>query len=532
MKPLLEARGLSLRFGSLSLVQDLDMVLHPGEIVGIAGQCGAGKSVVVALLAGVQQPDSGELIFAGRRLTWPFSARELGMEVIHQQPEMVEELDLTGNVFLGNELGRSFGGRWLRIPDRRRMDAEAARILNELGMSYRSLRQRAVHLTSEQRQLIAIARAMTHRARLVIIDDPGLMLSYAYQQKLLSLIQGWRAHGAAVLYASDNVDHLMAVTDRIMVLRRGQCTAEYATKDTDRERILAATIGASAQQELTPIIWALDSYYRAREQAEKLANRRKLLEHELGTPELDRQILDQLADHLNVLDRANVALQEAQRRLLSELERERKRLAREIHDQVIQDLLAVGYRLEELQSGLEQGPAEEEIQNVRADVRMVVDDLRQICGTLRPPTIDSFGLGSALQSFAHDWSRRTGIAVKVFVDPNLGRLPESTELSIFRIVQEGLSNIRKHASATSTDIQLSRTSSRRLLLVVADNGQGLPEGFDLARTSADGHYGLLGINERAALLGGWCRLRNNPEGGALLQVEIPHLPVDQTDLTL
>jgi len=89
MKPLLEARVLSLRFGSLSLVQDLDMVLHPGEIVGIAGQCGAGKSVVVALLAGVQQPDSGELIFAGRRLTWPFSARELGMEVIHQQPEMV-----------------------------------------------------------------------------------------------------------------------------------------------------------------------------------------------------------------------------------------------------------------------------------------------------------------------------------------------------------------------------------------------------------------------------------------------------------
>lgn len=529
MAPLLRASDLSLSFGALTLIKGVDLEISPGEVLGIAGQSGAGKSMLVMVLAGVQAPDSGVLTFAGRRMDWPFRARELGIEVIHQQPETVGALDITRNVFLGNELGWSLGGRWLRVPDRRRMDAEAARILTDLGMSYRSLHERVANLTGEQRQLIAIARAMTHPARLIIIDDPGLLLSYPYQQKLLSLVQSWRAQGAAVIYGSDNVDHLMAVTDRIMVLRNGRCTAQYFTEETDREAILAATVGSADQQELTPIIWALDSYYRAREQAEKLANRQELLERELGASDLNRQIIDQLADQVNVLDRANAALQEAQRRLLSELELERKRLAREIHDQVIQDLLAVGYQLEELESGPAVTPRlEEELQSVRADVRNVVSDLRHICGELRPPTIDSLGLGPTLQSFVHEWSKRTGIAVNMTLDPNLGRLPESTELSIFRIVQEGLNNVRKHAAAQQVDISLEHTSPRRLLLTIADDGRGLASDFDPLQLPAGGHYGLSSISERVALLGGRWKFQNRPEGGALILAEIPHPRIEPT----
>src|SRR5690606_7647596 len=97
------------------------------------------------------------------------------------------------------------------------------------------------------------------------------------------------------------------------------------------------------------IIWALDSYYRAREQAEKLRQRQSLVERNLGTRDgLDRQLIDHMADEIDALDSANSALQDAQRRLLAELERERKRLAREIHDQVIQDMLGVNYELEEI----------------------------------------------------------------------------------------------------------------------------------------------------------------------------------------
>jgi signal transduction histidine kinase len=321
------------------------------------------------------------------------------------------------------------------------------------------------------------------------------------------------------------------VTDRIIVLRHGRAIAEYRTDETDREEILAAMVGAADQQQLTPIIWALDSYYRAREQAEKLHQRQSLLECKLETHDgLNHQLIDQLADQISALDQANVALQDAQRRLLMELEQERKRLAREIHDQVIQDMLGVGYRLEEVAADAEVTPTlEEAINDVRGSVRDLVGDLRHICGTLRPPTIDSLGLGSALQSYTHEWSKRTGIRVALDLDPNLGRLPESTELSIFRIVQEGLNNVRKHAAASTVEICLEHTSPRRLMLAIADDGCGLAADFDLARLSAEGHYGVLGITERVALLGGRWRFQNRPEGGALIQVEIPHPRVEQAD---
>ena len=323
----------------------------------------------------------------------------------------------------------------------------------------------------------------------------------------------------------------MTVTDRIVVLRHGRLIAEHRTDETHRDAILAAMVGAADQQQLTPIIWALDSYYRAREQAEKLNHQQSSLEHELGAPDvLRQQIIHQLADQVSALDHANLALQDAQRRLLTELEQERKRLAREIHDQVIQDLLGVGYRLEELEAEPAVTPAiGEELQDIRGSVRDLVGDLRHICGALRPPAIDSLGLGSALQSYTHEWSKSTGTPITLSLDPNLGRLPEATELSIFRIVQEGLNNVRKHATAATVDIRLEHTSPRRLVLAIADDGRGLADDFDLAKLSAEGHYGVLGITERVALLGGQCRFQNRPGGGTLIQVEIPHPRAEQVD---
>jgi signal transduction histidine kinase len=164
---------------------------------------------------------------------------------------------------------------------------------------------------------------------------------------------------------------------------------------------------------------------------------------------------------------------------------------------------------------------------VRDSIRELVDDLRHICGNLRPPTIDSLGLGAALQSYTHDWSRRTTIPVTLDLDANLGRLPETIELSIFRIVQEGLSNVRKHAQAGAAQVRLQHTSPRSLMISIADDGRGLADDFDLSGLSAEGHYGLLGISERVALLGGRLKLQNQARGGLLIQVEIPHPRVAQ-----
>jgi signal transduction histidine kinase len=414
------------------------------------------------------------------------------------------------------------------------MDTEAARILSELGMSFGSLRQKVANLSGEQRQLIAIARAMTHPARLVIVDDPTLLLSYPYQQRLLSLIQAWQQQGTAVLFCSDNLDNLMAVTDRIVALRHGHNVAEYRTDEIDREEILAAMVGAADRQQLTPIIWALDSYYRARDQAERLRHRQTVLERDLGAREtLNRQLIDQMADQIDALDSANIALQDAQRRLLTELEQERKHLAREIHDQIIQDMLGVNYQLEEIEAERAVTPAlKEALAGIRDDIRTLVADLRHICGNLRPPTIDSLGLGPALLSYTRDWGEHSGVAVSLDLDPNLGRLPEASELSIFRIVQEALNNVRKHAGARTVEIRLEHTSPRGLMLSIADDGRGLPDTFDLSSLPAEGHYGMLGITERVALLGGRSRFQNQPSGGTLVQVEIPHPRVEPSSQTM
>ena len=530
MEPLLRAVNLSKTFGTLPAVRQVSLEVYPGEVVGLAGASGSGKSALFMLLAGLYVPNEGDIYFEGRRLQCPFRARALGIEIIHQTPDLAERLDVTSNIFLGNEIGWPLVSKWLKVPNRRRMDKEAARILAQLDVRFSSLHEKVTNLSSEQRQLIAIARAMIRPAKLIIIDDPTLLLSYSFQQKLLSLIQAWQSQGTAVIFSSNNLDHLLAVTDRIIVLRQGRQIAEYCTDEAGREEIVAAMVGTTDRQQLTPIIWALDSYYRAREQAEKLRQSQLLLERDLASQDtLKRQLIDQLAEQINALDSANAALQDAQRRLLTELEQERKHLAREIHDQVIQDLLSVNYRLEELETGEVVTPAlGAELVDIRNTIRVLVDDLRHICGNLRPPTIDSLGLGAALQSYTHDWANRTGISVTLDLDTNLGRLPEAIELSIFRIVQEGLSNVRKHSQASTVQISLRHTSPRTLMVSIADNGQGLPDGFDLSTLSAKGHYGLLGISERVALLGGRLKLQNQAGGGLLIQAEIQHPRVTQS----
>ena len=528
MESLLQVINLSKSYGILPALQQVTFEIYPGEVVGLAGQSGSGKSVLTMLLAGIETPDEGDMYFARQRLRWPFWARGLGIEMIPQEPILAENLDITGNIFLGYEAGWPSPGKLLTWLNPSRMDYKAAQILAELDVRFTSLRQKVTDLSSEQRQLIAIARVMTRTAKLILVDDPTALLNYSYQQKLLSLIQIWQQQGAAVIFSSHNLDHLFAVTDRIIVLRQGRLVVNQATDETTREEIVAAQLGTIDRQQLTPAIWALDSYYRARQQAEELHHQQRLLEQNLVQQgSLNQQLFDQLAQQVKALDRANLALQDAQRRLLTEREQERKHLARELHDQMIQDLLGVNYQLEEIEA--EEAIKPEligQLNLIRHHIRAFVNDLRRICENLRPPVIDSLGLGIALESYSEDWSERTGIRVNLELNSNLGRLPEATELSIFRIVQEGLNNISKHAQADSVWVRLKHTSPRMLQVSIADNGQGIIENFDLSILAAQGHFGLLGISERVALLGGRLKIHNQTAGGLLLEVEIPHPRVE------
>jgi signal transduction histidine kinase len=141
----------------------------------------------------------------------------------------------------------------------------------------------------------------------------------------------------------------------------------------------------------TPAFWDYGNYDQIRENAERLRYHQMLLEKDLAAEgTLNRQLTEQLAEQLQALDQANIALREAQRRLLSEREEERKYLARELHDEIIQDLLSINYELESLEIDEAQVPQlNDNLANVRKGIRELVDSLRNICRNLRPPTIDN-----------------------------------------------------------------------------------------------------------------------------------------------
>ena len=524
MRPLLQVKNLSKSFGTLPVIQHVSFDIPTGEVIGLTGSTGSGKSVLVMLLAGLYAPDAGDIYFQNKRLVYPFIAQSLGIGIIHQRPPMADHFDVVNNIFLGNEIGRNPRLGLLRKLDEDAMYQKAAALLNELGMDVNSLNEKVYNLTGEQRQMIAIARVLTKPVRMVIIDEPTVSLSYPNQQRLLGLIQGWRKNGVSVLFSSNNLDHLFAVTDRIVILNQGRIVTNLLTDQTSREEVVEKLLGVKNANESTTAFWDYDSYDHIRENAERLRYHQMLLEKDLAAEgTLNRQLADQLAEQLQALDKANMALREAQRRLLSEREEERKHLARELHDQIIQDLLSINYELEEMGTeGKLSSKTADSLLTTQQGIRDLVDNLRNICRDLRPPTIDNLGLGAALQSYSQDWSNRTGIKVNINLDEHLGRLPEETELSIFRIIQEGLNNVWRHAQAKNVQINLKHTSPRALMVTISDDGLGLDEDFDLITLASNGHYGLLGISERVALLGGRFHLQHSPEGGSLLLVEVPH----------
>ncbi len=193
---------------------------------------------------------------------------------------------------------------------------------------------------------------LTHSVKLVIVDEPNVLLTYPYQQRLLDLIQKWRETGVGVLFSSSDLDDLFAVTDRIVILKQGRIAADLRTDETTREAVSSILLGITeSQQPSINAVWDFDSYDRIRDYREKLRQYQMLLGNDLTSePTLSRQLAEQLAEQVQALDQANVILIEGQRRLLTEREQERKHVARELHDQVIQDLLSINYELEGMET--------------------------------------------------------------------------------------------------------------------------------------------------------------------------------------
>ena len=542
----LHAESLSKNFDRLPVLKDITFSVGRGEIVGLVGRQGAGKSTLFHLLNGGTIPSSGTIYLDGEplRLHTRDQAQKRGIETIHQISNpidqfnvasnflanrelwnettrrtsgLVEHFNVIENIMLGREITRGPG-----TIDWDAMTKTAVRLLEEFDLPPDLIRERVRNLSDEQRQIVTAARALSKPCKLLLVDDIIPVMSYERQKILTGKIRELAGRGTSVIISSDDLNHLFAITDRILVLYEGRLVADRRTSDAVPREIVELIVGSSRQEQVTPLIWALESYHNAQQQAEELQRTQKTLEQSLeARTSLNRQLFEHLGSQIEALGQLTDALQATQRRLITEREDERKALARELHDQVIQDLLSFNYRLEEIENQEPSGDLQGEMESIRQGIRNVVGELRQICSDLRPPTIDHHGLSAAIDSLVHEWAERSNIQVQLEVDPALGRLPETIELSVFRIVQEGLSNIRKHSAARRVRLVMHRTPSASLLLRLEDDGQGLSIPADLASLTAKKHFGLVGISERVALLGGTMNIETSAGNGMILRVEIP-----------
>lgn len=237
--------------------------------------------------------------------------------------------------------------------------------------------------------------------------------------------------------------------------------------------------------------------------------------------EITRQIEELQAERLQEAQRREALRGDLLRRVVSAQEAERQRIARELHDETGQKLTAIGLGLQGVTGAMDKnirqaGKTLRKLQQLTADS---ITELQRLIADLRPSHLDDLGLPAAVRWYLGEIHERTGMTVKFSVDGRERQLPESINIALFRIVQEALTNVVKHARVESAQVQLCFEDDN-VMAVVSDNGRG----FDMPRLGSEGRksWGLLGMRERASLLGGHFTIDSFPGNGTIVKVSIPY----------
>jgi simple sugar transport system ATP-binding protein len=240
---LLEVRNVSKSFGAIHAVNDISWSIEPGEVVGLMGDNGAGKSTLVKLIAGNFPPTDGEVLVDGEVCHFhkPIQARAKGIEVVYQDLALADNLTAAQNVFLGREQNK---GIWpFRVLNKQAMIDRSAKLFDELKSETRP-RDLVKKMSGGQRQAVAIARTRLSNAKLVLMDEPTAAISVRQVAEVLELIRRLKHQSVAVILISHRMPDVFAVSDRIIVMRRGAKVADKATASTSPEEITGLITGA------------------------------------------------------------------------------------------------------------------------------------------------------------------------------------------------------------------------------------------------------------------------------------------------
>ena len=242
-EPLFSLRAIAKNYGAVRALRGVDLDIADGDVLAICGDNGAGKSTLIKIMSGAQEPDSGAMTLRGRQVRFrsPHDALVQGVATIYQDLALAPRLSITANVFMGAELTRPLGLPFLRILDKKRMAKEAKGYLGRLSISIDDMERPVERLSGGQRQAVAISRSLRWNAGLIIMDEPTAALGVKETAQVLDLIRHLKAEGRTVVLVSHNMADVVAVADRVAILRNG-------TKVIDR------AIGSATADDLSHMI--------------------------------------------------------------------------------------------------------------------------------------------------------------------------------------------------------------------------------------------------------------------------------------
>ena len=215
-------RNIRKNYGAVEALRGVSADVHEGEIHAICGDNGAGKSTLVKILAGVEQPDEGDILIDGaaRHFDTPNASLRAGLATIHQDLAVAPDMSIYQNIFMGAELTRNVLG--LQLLDKRRMRHEAAGYMSQLTKSITDMNAKVNALSGGQRQAVAICRALRWNANIVILDEPTAALGVRETEQVLELVRSLKGSGKTVILISHAMKDVAAVADRVTILRTGE----------------------------------------------------------------------------------------------------------------------------------------------------------------------------------------------------------------------------------------------------------------------------------------------------------------------
>ena len=242
----LETTALAKSYGAVHALRGVDLRVGSGEILALCGDNGAGKSTLIRVLSGAHEPSGGEVTLFGKavRFRSPHDALQQGIATIYQDLAVAPELNIWQNVFMGAELTRSLLPG-LRVLDKRAMRERAAALLHSLNQSIPDMDRSVSQLSGGQRQAVAISRALLWMARVVIMDEPTAALGVKETAEVLALVRRLREEGVAVILISHSMEDVIAVADRVVVLKAGRKVAESSTSGLTPAQLAQAVMSGA-----------------------------------------------------------------------------------------------------------------------------------------------------------------------------------------------------------------------------------------------------------------------------------------------